>query len=472
MSFTDPLFLFIFLPFAFLAYAFARNGQGRLIALVSVSSLFYFWGAPGFFPVAVASALLDYAVGKRLGAGTTHPLRSRLLLAGAICANLAMLVYYKYATFLIGVVAPGLVPSGQSSGLLGEIILPIGISFVVFEKITYLVDVYRGISRPAASFGQYLTYVLFFPKLLAGPIVKYHEIEEQLRSLPAIRREDFERGFLRFMQGLAKKILLADVLGGAADQVFALGNDEIGFASAWIGVGLFTLQIYFDFSAYSDMAIGLARMFGFSLRENFHMPYLSRSVSEFWTRWHISLSTWVRDYLYVPLGGNRGSAARTIVNLWICFLASGIWHGAAWTFVAWGAYNGVFLTLERLFLARWLSRVPAVVAWALTLVTTMVGWAIFRSTSAEQCVAVLKAMASPGLQGQFVYFGGDVKLAAAVAIGLCLAGAWPGARAMVESYVVKGRRHFGLEAATALLFLAAVVKLAADPFKPFLYFRF
>ena len=237
-----------------------------------------------------------------------------------------------------------------------KIALPIGVSFIVFEKITYLVDVYRGVTAPARSVSLYALYVFFFPKLLAGPIVKYHDIAGQMEACPPAHVDDFVLGFSRFMLGVIKKVLLADALAGGADLVFAHDPAELGFVEAWAGVIFFTFQIYFDFSGYSDMAIGLARMFGFRLLENFDEPYIATTMTEFWRRWHMSLTGWIREYLYFPLGGNRRGALRTHFNLWLCFLASGLWHGAAWNYIAWGAYNGLFLVLDRLFLARVLGR--------------------------------------------------------------------------------------------------------------------
>ena len=225
----------------------------------------------------------------------------------------------------------------------------------MFEKITYLVDTWRGTSRPAASFVDYCLFVLFFPKLLAGPILKYHEMKDQIASPPAIEWDDIFAGFLRFARGIGRKLLIADPLGAFATQIFAADPATIGAGYAWLGLACFTLQIYFDFAGYSDMAIGLARTLGFRLKENFNSPYISQSLTEFWRRWHISLTTWIRDYLYIPLGGDRRGEARTYINLWICFLASGLWHGASWNFVLWGAYNGLFLTLDRLFLREALA---------------------------------------------------------------------------------------------------------------------
>ncbi len=302
--------------------------------------------------------------------------------------NIGMLVYYKYTGFAVDNLDVLLVGAGLAPWHVGQIALPIGVSFIVFEKITYLVDIARGRSKPAPGFATYLLYVFLFPKLLAGPIIKYHELEAQLLAHGRDRRGDLAEGLRRFMLGVVKKTILADTLAPGADMTFAADPARLGFADAWWGVLFFTFQIYIDFSAYSDMAIGLARMFGFRLNENFNKPYISCSITEFWRRWHISLSTWIRDYLYIPLGGNRVAPWRRYVNLWVCFLASGLWHGAAWTYVAWGAYNGVFLVLERLFLLRWLDRMPRLAANAWTFAVTVAGWLVFRAVSLDQAGAM------------------------------------------------------------------------------------
>ena len=312
-----------------------------------------------------------------------------------------------------------------------------------------------------------------FPKLLAGPIIKYHDIAGQIEACPPAHVDDFIAGFSRFMLGVVKKLLLADALAGGADLVFAHEPAQLGFAEAWAGVIFFTFQIYFDFSGYSDMAIGLARMFGFRLLENFNEPYVATTMTDFWRRWHMSLTSWIREYLYIPLGGNRAGALRTHFNLWLCFLASGLWHGAAWTYVAWGAYNGLFLVLDRLFLARLLARWPAFLANLATFVIVMIGWTIFRATSLSQAGGMLALMASPSATAP-----GDPMipsyywLAAAAGAAVCVA---QRVALYLEDFnweALALRLAGAANAALALLFVAALAKGLADPFKPFIYFRF
>ncbi len=470
MLFYEPLFLLVFLPVVFAAFLLLHRRQGgRLWVLLPGSVFFYLWSEPLFVPVELASCVLDYAIGRRLA--RAGPVRG--LLALGICANAAILVFYKYTGFLVDNLDVLLGGLGVAPIHAGRIALPIGVSFIVFEKITYLVDIHRGRSRPAPDFQTYLLYVFLFPKLLAGPIIKYHELDAQLLAPEHTRAEDMATGFRRFMLGAVKKTLLADPLSIGADAIFAIPPGGLGFGGAWWGVTLFTLQIYLDFSAYSDMAIGLARMFGFRLRENFNMPYISCSITEFWRRWHISLSTWIRDYLYIPLGGNRVAPWRIYVNLWVCFLASGLWHGAAWTYVAWGAYNGLFLVLERLFLLRVLDRLPRVVANGVTLLVIMAGWAIFRAASLAQAGALLSAMLHPGLSGTVGFWRtADVTTAAVVAGLLSLLPRVPGFGRARHAILAWPAGLFAMRLAVSLLFVLAVMKALADPFKPFLYFRF
>ena len=460
MLFHEPLFLFLFGPTVGLAYLLARRSHAaRFAVLLAASVAFYLWAEPVFVPVVVLSAALDHALARRIARGGSQAAR---LTALGVAANLGLLVYYKYLGFIA-------LNAGFS---VAAIALPVGLSFIVFEKITYLVDVRRGVAAPADRLASYLLYVFFFPKLLAGPIIKFHDFAAQLRAVPEARAEDFWVGFERFAQGVATKVLLANTLGRGADMVFGAIDTApaapIGGAVAWWGVALFTGQILFDFSAYSDMAIGLARMLGFRLLENFDRPYVSASVTEFWRRWHISLTSWIREYLYVPLGGNRRGVARQYANLWVCFLASGLWHGAAWTFVAWGAWNGAFLVLDRLVLLRVLARAPHLAARAVTMTIVTLGWVVFRAPSLHQAGRVLVAMASPNqvsaLNG--VYVTNDMRCALIAAAAIALV---PRAASVFPRGAPWAPRT---QAAMLAMFVLAVGKTAADPFTPFIYFRF
>ncbi|MBV9654434.1 MAG: MBOAT family protein, partial [Acetobacteraceae bacterium] len=472
MLFYEPLFLFVFLPTFYLLYlAFERGYWARLGVILFGSFVFYEWSDPLFPLLVLASSLADWVIARAIARFPRGAAGAKVLLTLGILLNLAMLVHFKYTHFVIenlNVMLTGFSWKALENPLIA---LPVGVSFVVFEKITYLVDVYRRISRPARNLFNYLTYVFFFPKLLAGPIIKYHEMEAQLAALPAARWDDISDGFSRFMLGIVKKALIADTVGLGVDRIFAADPHAIGFADAWLGVVLFTFQIYFDFSAYSDMAIGIARMLGFRLRENFNMPYLSCSMTEFWRRWHISLATWIRDYLYIPLGGNRVPVARRYLNLWVCFLASGLWHGAAWPYVVWGAYNGLFLVLDKLFLLRVLDRMPRLAANLLTFFVVMVGWTIFRARSLDQAGAFFSAMLQPGLAGRAagVFVTPDITFAAALAAFICAVPRLPGYDRLRRAAFASPGRVTAVRTAIALAFVLAVGKAVADPFTPFLY---
>ena len=469
MLFYEPLFLFLFFPIVLAAFLAVRRRHGaRAWVLLAASIFFYLWSEPLFVPVVLATCVTDLVLGRvvaRAGGGWW--------LALGVLINVGMLGYYKYTSFAVDNMDLMLAGMGLPALRVGAVALPIGVSFIVFEKITYLVDIRRGLSRPAPDLPTYLLYVFLFPKLLAGPIIKYHEIEAQLLAGGHRRAGDLAEGFARFMLGVIKKTILADTLATGADAAFAADPARLGFADAWWGVLFFAFQIYVDFSAYSDMAIGLARMFGFHLPENFNKPYISCSITEFWRRWHISLSTWIREYLYIPLGGNRVPVWRRYFNLWACFLLSGLWHGAAWTYVTWGAYNGVFLVLERIVLLRVLNRTPRLVANGFTFLVTVLGWVVFRAGSMEQAGAFYRAMLRPGLAGSSGLWRNPLLTGAAVAAAaLSFLPRVPGFERAGAAVLAAPWGRMAVNLALSLLFVLALAKAVAEPFKPFLYFRF
>lgn len=470
MVFASPLFLFGFLPGFLLLYFLTPRRFVNVTALVA-SLLFYAWGEPVFVLYAIGSALFDLVLVKGIAATRRERLR-RLLVAIGVLANVGLLAYIKYANFATVSVAWAVRTwFGIDLPVLDAVALPIGVSFIVFEKITYIVDVARGVGKPAQSVRDYLLYVFLFPKLLAGPIIKYHDIEAQLRSHDK-RFDDVAHGITRFAFGLAKKVLLADPMGELADAVFAPTGGSIGFRLAWLGAFAFALQIYFDFSGYSDMAIGLARTMGFRLMENFDRPYLAVGFGDFWRRWHISLSTWIRDYLYIPLGGDRVPAPRLYLNLWICFLASGLWHGASWTFVGWGAYHGFFLTLDRLFMRRALLRVPRVCAVALTFVLVTIGWVLFRAPNFGVAFRYVSAMFEPSLESKrLVLVSADQAMTFVICLAICflpLLGVWQRLTSLLRAPALATVSMI----AACLLLVLSIAKTTAVAFHPFLYFRF
>ena len=472
MLFYEPLFLLLFFPVVFSLFMLVRrHAEPRAAVLLVASICFYLWAEPLFVPVVLLTCVVDYALGPIAARGGRA---GKWAVAAGVATNLGMLAYYKYAGFAAANLNDLLVPLGGPALPILRVALPIGVSFIVFEKITYLVDLERGLSQPAPRFATYLLYVFLFPKLLAGPIIKYHELEGQLLAHGRQRSGDLAAGFRRFMLGVVKKLLLADTLATGADMSFDANPATLSGLDAWWGVLCFTFQIYLDFSAYSDMAIGLARMLGFRLNENFNKPYISLSVTEFWRRWHISLSTWIREYLYIPLGGNRVPVARRYTNLWTCFLLSGLWHGAAWTYVAWGAYNGLFLVLDRLFLLRWLGAMPAVAANLLTFLVTMMGWTLFRAGSLPRAGQMIAAMLNPSRRGAApgLWFTPELLAAAGMAAAISFLPRIRGFDRLSEAVVQAPGGRAVTDLALSMLFLLALGFALGAPFRPFLYFRF
>jgi alginate O-acetyltransferase complex protein AlgI len=464
--FYEPLFLFVFLPLVFTVYALLRHfAHGALGWIAVASCAFYLWSEPLFFWLALASSILDYLLGKRVGRDS-----GGLWLTVGVVSNLALLGVFKYSGFVATEIAnPLLGLTGAAPLSIPQLALPIGISFIVFEKITYLVDIRRGISAPAESFFRYLYFVFFFPKLLAGPIIKYHELQPQLAACAPINSELVALGIERFTTGVVKKVLLADPAAAISDQIFALPNASIGQIDAWIGAIFFTAQIYFDFSAYSDMALGLAMMLGFRLRENFNFPYIAIGITDFWRRWHISLSSWIREYLYIPLGGSYGPVWRTYLNLFICFMVSGLWHGAGWTFLAWGAFHGFFLVMEKAFAERWLRALPEIVATSLTFCVVMHGWVLFRATDFAQAGAMLTAMYSmDGVQTVYV----PPRIGALVLGALITATSARWWMPLLSRLWGIASAQFAGQGMLVLLFAFSLSRVLAIPFQPFLYFRF
>ena len=341
MVFSSHIFLLYFLP-AFLLLYFLVPAKWRNGVLLLASVVFYAWGAPDFVLVLLASTVANFYIVKAMDKAQSLKAK-RLWCAAALTVSLGLLAYFKYANFFVDNIKALLASLGL--GVMGwtKVLLPIGISFFTFQSVTYVVDTYRGVNRPMKSLVDYVVYIIMFPQLIAGPIVRYNEIADQISARRRLRWDECLQGFYRFVIGLSKKVLIADVIGRSVDM--ALGGDltAMDTGSAWITIAAYTMQLYFDFSGYSDMAIGLGRIMGFRFPENFNNPYVSMSVTEFWRRWHITLGTFMRNYLYIPLGGNRSGLWRTYFNLWVVFLLSGLWHGAGWNFVLWGAYHGVFL---------------------------------------------------------------------------------------------------------------------------------
>ena len=484
MVFSTPLFLFAFLPIALSGYYLLdrrfRNGW-----LLATSLFFYAWGETWVALVMLASCLANYGLAMALAA-TRSRLGKKAIVAASLCFNLGLLVLFKYANFLTENLNPLLSELTLPTIELGTIALPIGISFFTFQALSYVIDVYRNDAPVQRNPIDFSLYIALFPQLIAGPIVRYHDVATQIVQRIHSSTKFYE-GMQPFVFGLTKKMLVANTAAECADAIYALPVAELTPGLAWLGTICYSLQIYFDFSGYSDMAIGLGLMFGFRYLENFRHPYVAQSITDFWRRWHISLSSWFRDYLYIPLGGNRRGRYRTYFNLLLVFVLCGLWHGAAWTFLAWGVYHGLFLIVERLGLLRTLDGVPRVLRHAYTLLAVMVGWVLFRSETFEQALAMLAAMvglaAGTGeLQSATTYLGPElwiVMIAGAIfslpivpaiqrrAHALLNGASSPAFRVLAE--LVAQPLLLGL---LFTLLLLCSSKMAVGTYNPFIYFRF
>ncbi|MBP5342241.1 MAG: MBOAT family protein [Bacteroidales bacterium] len=459
MVFSSHIFLLYFLP-AFLLVYFLVPSRWRNLVLLVASVLFYAWGAPDFVLVLLASTVGGFYLVKVMASARSQGTR-KLLLGVAVALPIGLLAWFKYANFFVDNINAVLASLGLGVMTWTKVLLPIGISFFSFQSVTYAVDVYRGECTPMRKLTDYMLYITMFPQLIAGPIVRYNEIADQITNRRRLRWDECLQGFYRFTVGLAKKVLVADVLGRTVDTALAGDLSVMDMPTAWITIAAYTMQLYFDFSGYSDMAIGLGRIMGFRFPENFDKPYNSGSVSEFWRRWHITLGNFMRNYLYIPLGGNRRGVVRTYFNLWIVFLLSGLWHGAGWNFVIWGAWHGLFLVLERLTgYAQWQKLKPFRVV--LTTIVVMVGWSIFRIEDMSQCLQFVGRMFSfrfdtlPTWQPQFYV---------TVAVALLLA-------FIPWKPRFERQPRMWMWVLMCLLFFFCVGALTATDFSPFIYFRF
>ena len=464
MVFSTPLFLFYYLTLVLLVY-YAMPVRFRNFVLLVASLFFYYWGEQGYTVIMLLSIGIDYIHGrivlrcKEKGNDTG----ARLAVASSVVFNLGILFFFKYWDFA----ARSLEAVGMGFMPVLNISLPIGISFYTFQTMSYTIDVYRGDARVQKNIIHFGTFVTLFPQLIAGPIIKYKDLDEQLDSrIHSLDR--FASGVQRFVVGLAKKLLLANNLGQLWDVFKSTPAWELTFTGAWLGIIAFAFQIYFDFSGYSDMAIGLGRMFGFEFMENFNYPYISKSITEFWRRWHISLSTWFREYLYIPLGGNRCRKGRWLLNLLIVWAATGIWHGASWNYLFWGLYFFCLLMLEKLVWGKWLGKFPAAVQHLYVMVLVLISWAIFALEDLAHLGCYLRAMAglngTPLVNGQAFYYLRNflpVMVIAAIGSTPLVANLW--------------KRVNGSAIRILILTLGLILCTAyvvASTYNPFLYFRF
>jgi alginate O-acetyltransferase complex protein AlgI len=480
MLFSSAIFLFLFLP-VFLIIYYLLPRQWHNAFLFGASLLFYAWGEGLVVLVLLVSALINFIAGRLVENGQRQ---AGLLLS--LIGSLSLLFYYKYSNFLVDSIrgfAEAFAISGATNLNMAQIALPIGISFYTFQGISYTLDIYWGRIKANRSFLDYGTYVAMFPHQIAGPIVRYADIAPEL-SDRTTTIEKFGVGAERFIIGLAKKVLLANTFASLADTIFNAPPDSYPASTAWLGIVAYTLQIYFDFSGYSDMAIGLGKMVGFDFKENFDYPYISRSIQDFWRRWHISLSSWFRDYLYIPLGGSRASKARTYRNLLIVFFVTGLWHGASMNFIVWGLYHGLFLMIERAGLRKRLDQVWPPIAHLYTLFVVLIGWVFFRAVDLKSALVYLEKMAGLGPESAnyaypLTYFTSTEVLVSLI-LGVVLATPvyhtfqrfWRRLMARVVTAPARLALDMVYISGLFLLFISAIAYLAADTYNPFIYFRF
>lgn len=466
MVFSSTIFLCVYLPLVLLGYYICPK-KGRNLFLLIVSLVFYAWGEPKYVFLMIFSILVNYIFGRLMDKNRGRQKRMKLLLVLSVVIDLGLLSVFKYTDFVITNINAIF---GSSFDLL-NIALPIGISFYTFQAMSYTIDVYRDDVRVQKNLIDFGMYITMFPQLIAGPIVRYADVQDQLADR-SVTTADFSEGVMRFVVGLGKKVLLANQMGAVWSDIYALGGD-VSALMAWTGAIAYTFQIYFDFSGYSDMAIGLGRMFGFKFPENFRYPYQSVSITDFWRRWHITLSTWFKEYLYIPLGGNRRGLARQALNLLIVWSLTGFWHGAGWNFVMWGLYYFVILFIEKLFLLKALDKLPKFFRHVYALVLIIIGWVIFASDDVSVLLPYLGSMfgANGAIGGMDVY----TLLTKAVLLIICCVASTelPKKLFLSAAGAMNEKAAFTLKSVLMIALLAlSMILLIGDSYNPFLYFRF
>lgn len=466
MVFSSTIFLCVYLPLVLLGYYICPK-KGRNLFLLIVSLVFYAWGEPKYVFLMIFSILVNYIFGRLMDKNRGRQKRMKLMLVLSVVIDLGLLSVFKYTDFIITNVNAIFGPSFD----LLNIALPIGISFYTFQAMSYTIDVYRDDVRVQKNLIDFGMYITMFPQLIAGPIVRYADVQDQLAER-SVTTADFSEGIMRFVVGLGKKVLLANQMGAVWSEIYALGGD-VSALMAWTGAIAYTFQIYFDFSGYSDMAIGLGRMFGFKFPENFRYPYQSVSITDFWRRWHITLSTWFKEYLYIPLGGNRCGLARQALNLLIVWSLTGFWHGAGWNFVMWGLYYFVILFIEKLFLLKALDKLPKLFRHVYALLLIIIGWVIFASDDVGVLLPYLGSMfgANGAVGGMDVY----TLLTKAVLLIICCVASTelPKRLFLSATGAMNEKAAFTIKSVMTIALLAlSMILLIGDSYNPFLYFRF
>ena len=468
MLFSSIVFLFTFLPAVMILY-YLLPVRFRNVILLLASLVFYAWGEPVYLFLMLLSILFNYFSGLDIARNLPDKRAAKRILVFNLIINLAVLGFFKYEGFVLDTLN-GILPVHISYHALP---LPIGISFYTFQILSYIIDIYRGNVKVQTNLPNFALYVTMFPQLIAGPIVQYADVDEQLASRE-VSRTKFGEGSMYFIRGLAKKVLLANTSGMIFTEVSGLAKGNIAVVTAWLGAFAYMFQIYFDFSGYSDMAIGLGKMFGFEFNMNFNYPYVSKSITEFWRRWHISLSSWFRDYVYIPLGGSRVSKIKHIRNLLIVWFLTGLWHGAAWNFVAWGLYYGVILIIEKYLLSPVLDRLPDVVRHIYSIVLVVIGWVLFFSSSFGQAADYIRVMFGAGAHG-FADRESMYLLTSNLILWLILIfGSTPLVHFRYEHMLRTKKWNTTIinSVVYAALFIVCIAYLVTETYNPFLYFRF
>ncbi len=473
MLFSSPIFLFLFLPITLLLYYIIPE-KFKNIFLLIMSVLFYGWGEYELVLLILLSSIVDFSCGLIIKYG-----KRRLGLALSVIFNLSILIYFKYADFaytnFITLMSHFNV-SIENASRFSSVVLPLGISFYTFQTMSYTIDVYRGQVKASTNFINFATYVTLFPQLVAGPIVRYKEIESELKNRK-LSVSKFSDGIQRFIIGLAKKMIIANNCGVLADGIFNMPNSDMSAGLAWLGIIAYSFQIYFDFSGYSDMAIGIGRMLGFSFPENFNFPYISKSIREFWRRWHITLSTWFRDYLYISLGGNKKGELQTYFNLFIVFVITGLWHGANWTFIIWGLIHGLFIIIERLGFDKVLLKLPKFVSHFYLLFIVSISWVFFRSDTFSEAMLYLKNMFSFSIPTNFEFLRFYCSKETLIVLLLAIIFSTP-----IHQYIKPFARNLfknkhslyttSKYIGILVLFIICCIYISIDSYNPFIYFRF
>lgn len=468
MVFSSTLFLFIFLPIVLLLH-FLLPKQFRNGFILLASLFFYAWGEQLLVLLMCGSIVFNYGIGRLINA--PNPKVSNLMLPLGITINLLVLIYYKYFGFILENIS--ILFGTKWDTDMSHITLPIGISFFTFQSISYLMDVKKGVVKSQSNIISLGMYIALFPQLIAGPIVRYIDIAKEIKER-TITTQGFQEGISRFILGLAKKVIIANNMAIFADLIFNLPVQQLSITSAWIGAITYALQIYFDFSGYSDMAIGLGKMFGFNFKENFNYPYTATSITNFWRRWHISLSSWFKDYLYIPLGGNRKGKYRTYLNLVIVFFLTGLWHGASWNFIVWGLFHGFFITLEKMNLIQIPKQFKGLKI-GYTLLVVIIGWVFFRASDLQTAIAYIKAMftiSASMVNYEYLMFISPYSITVCI-LGLLFS--MP-IKSYVNQYIKRFIKPFiqnGLRIGfNLMLFTISIMELAQTTHNPFIYFRF